>query len=201
MTSFPITAPTSGGYQSASFGIERVVGKTMSPFTLREQVFAHPGAAWTGQITMAPMKGATAHEWAAFINRLAGVVGSFLMAPPDRTVPTGTQTANFAASGASAIRATSVSVSGMGASKTLLAGDRISIGNIIYEQVVDVTADGSGLATLTIEPPLRVALVGAGTIKTTAMLGEFRLTSNDVRASRRQDGTYKLAFDFREVLP
>ncbi len=199
MTTFPITAPTAA-YRSAEFGIERAVGVTTSPFALSQQVFAHPGAIWTGRVTLAPMVDATAHEWASFISRLAGMSGSFLMAPPDRDTPEGTQTANFTANGASAIRATSVAVNGMGSTNTLLAGDRISIGSIIYEQVVDVTASG-GAATLTIEPPLRVALVGGETIKTTSMLGEFRLTSNEVRSVRQSDGTYRLSFGFREVLP
>ncbi len=200
MTTFPITAPTAA-YRSAVFGIERVVGITSSPFSLREQVYAHPGAAWTGLVEMVPMVGETAHEWAAFINRLAGKSGSFLMAPPDRTTPEGTQTANFTVASSAALRATSISVSGMVAAATLKAGDRIEIGNIIYEQVVDVTADGSGLATLTIEPPLKVALAGSETIKTTSMLGEFRLMSNDVRRKLGANGAYILAFAFREVLP
>ncbi len=200
MTTFPITAPTAD-YRSAEFGIERVVGVTGSPFTLRQQVYAHPGAAWTGKVTLVPMTGETAHAWGAFLDRLAGMSGSFLMAPPDRTTPEGTQTSNFTVASSAALRATSISVSGMGAAATLKAGDRIEIGNIIYEQVVDVTADGSGLATLTIEPPLKVALAGSETIQTTSMLGEFRLTSNNVRPTRNPNGAYSLSFAFREVLP
>ena len=200
MTSFPITAPTAE-YRSAEFGIERVVGITGSPFTFRQQVYAHPGAAWTGKVTLVPMVGETAHEWASFISRLAGVSGSFLMAPPDRTSPVGTATSDFTVASSAALRATSISASSMGANKTLKAGDRIEIGNIIYEQVLDVTANGSGEATLTIEPPLKVALAGAETIQTTSMLGEFRLTSNDVRPTRNPNGTYSLSFSFREVLP
>ncbi len=200
MTTFPITAPTAA-YRSATFGIKRVVGITSSPFTLREQVYAHPGAAWEGNVELVPMQGETAQEWASFINRLAGVSGSFLMAPPDRTAPEGTQTSNFAVASSAALRATSISVSGMDAAATLKAGDRIEIGNIIYEQVVDVTADGGGLATLTIEPPLKVALAGSETIKTTSMAGEFRLMSNDVKSKHQSNGTYSLAFAFLEVLP
>ncbi len=200
MTTFPITAPTAN-FRSAEFGIERVVGVTGSPFTLRQQVYAHPGAAWVGRVVLAPMQGETAHEWASFINRLAGISGSFLMEPPDRFEPEGTQTGDFTVASSAALRATSISASGMGAAATLKAGDRIEIGNIIYEQVVDVTADGSGLATLTIEPPLKVALAGSETIQTTSMLGEFRLTSNSVRPTRNPNGTYGLSFAFREVLP
>ncbi len=200
MTTFPITAPTAA-YRSAVFGIDRVVGITSSPFTLREQVYAHPGAAWVGNVELVPMQGSTAHEWAAFINRLAGKSGSFLMAPPDRTTPEGTQTADFTVASSASLRATSISASGMVAAATLKSGDRIEIGNIIYEQVVDVTADGGGLATLTIEPPLKVALVGSETIQTTSMLGEFRLMSNEVKSKHESNGTYSLSFAFREVLP
>ncbi len=200
MTTFPITAPTAA-FRSATFGIKRVVGITSSPFTLKEQVYAHPGAAWEGNVELVPMVGETAHEWAAFIHRLAGKSGSFLMPPPDRTSPIGTQTANFTVASSAALRATSISADGMVAAATLKAGDRIEIGNVIYEQVVDVTADGGGLATLTIEPPLKVALVGAETIQTTSMLGEFRLTSNDIHPKLGANGAYSLSFAFREVLP
>ena len=200
MTTFPITAPTAA-FRSATFGIKRVVGITSSPFTLREQVFAHPGAAWEGNVELVPMIGETAQEWAAFINRLAGRSGTFLMAPPDRSTPVGTQTANFTVASSAAIRATSISVDGMVASATLKAGDRIEIGNVIYEQVVDVAADGGGLATLTIEPPLKLALVGSETIQTTSMLGEFRLISNNVKSKHGPNGTYSLAFAFIEVMP
>lgn len=200
MTTFPITQPATPGFRDVEFFLERVTGVTRSPFSLREQVYQHPGAAWRGSVSLPPMKEATAAPWAAFLRQLAGRFGSFTTAPPDRKKPRGTQSANFSVNGSHAVRATSLVVSGMTASATLLKGDRISIAQRLHEVVEDATADGSGNATLTIEPGLRDALVGGETVKCDPPEVRLRLTEDNVGLSRDVAGFYHLSFAFVEAL-
>lgn len=198
MTTFPISIPATPRFREVDFGIQRVVGVTESPFELNQNIYAHPGAAWGGSVSLPQMSAAQGATWSAFAARLAGRSGTFLMAPPDRAAPFGTQSANFTVNGAHAERVTSLAVT-MSVSATLLAGDRISIGQKLHEVVVDATADGAGAATLSIEPPLRVALTGGETVKCNPPEAEFRMMANDVRPVRNGDGTYSLAFEFREA--
>lgn len=198
MTTFPITPPGTPRFADAEFGIERVVAATESPFSLRQQVYVHPGAAWSGTVTLPRMSAAQAAPWSGFLARLEGMGGTFYLSPPDRAAPFGTQTADFTMAAAAAVRAASISVT-MGANATLKAGDRISINDELKEIMVDATADGAGAATLEIAPPLRTALAGGETIKASPPRGIFRLTANDVRPQRDKAGKYSLAFAFREA--
>lgn len=198
MTTFPIAPPTVPRFGGVTFGIDRVVAATQSPFTLEETTFLHPGAAWSGSVSLPPMSAVQAAAWSAFLARLAGRDGTFTLNPPDRAAPFGTQTADFTVASAAAARATSISVT-MVASATLLAGDRYSIADELHEVVVDATADGAGAATLEFEPPLRAALVGSETVKVSPPRGVFRMLVNDLRPDRNRDGTYSLGFGFREA--
>jgi hypothetical protein len=197
MTTFPINAPTTPGFTDVTFDLERVVGHTRSPFTFDDFFYVHPASAWSGTVSLPLMKAATAAPWSAFINELDGISGTFLMAPPDRSSPRGTQTANFTVSGAHAARVTSLAVT-MTASATLLAGDRISIAQKLYEVATDATADGGGAATLEIRPPLKAAQVGGETIKCDPPEILLRLTSNKFGVKRNRHNNYSLSFAFRE---
>ncbi len=198
MTTFPISPPAAPLFADVSFGIDRVVASTRSPFTLDETTFLHPGAAWSGSVTLPSMRAAEAAPWSAFLARLAGRDGTFTLNPPDRSVPFGTQVADFSVASAAAARASSIAVT-MIAAATLLAGDRFSIADELHEVVVDVTADGGGNATLVFEPPLRAALTGGETVKVSPPRGVFRMVANDLRPDRKRDGTYALSFGFTEA--
>ena len=87
----------------------------------------------------------------------------------------------------------------MTAAATLLAGDRISIGALLHEVVVDATADGGGAATLTIEPPLRAALDGGETVKCDPPEIDLRLVTNNVGLTKDHRGLYRLSFAVREA--
>lgn len=202
MTTYPITMPTSpSGFVSVEFGLNRASSVTRSPYTLAEQAYYHPaGAAWEGSVTLPPMKLATAAPWSAFLANLQGSFGTFTLSPPDRRSPQGTQASSFTISGSAFARATTVGVNGMTAGATLLTGDRISIGGVLYELTADVTADGGGAGTIYFQPGLRIPLSGGEGVNCDPPTFEARMTRPDNMPKLDWDGTYTVSFAFHEVI-
>lgn len=107
--------------------------------------------------------------WQALLLKLRGKTNQLALHNFGRPAPLGTMrgTMTLNASAAQGAAALSVIASGE-ASKTLLQGDLLGIGSGTTTQVVmvvaDATADGSGVISVTVEPPLRNAHGGGAAV-------------------------------------
>jgi hypothetical protein len=108
--------------------------------------------------------------WESLLLRLRGRNNHFAMYDEARPVPRGTMRGALTLSGAHAAGATSLVITGGAgqAAKTLLTGDWMQVGtgvgtSQLVKAMADSTANGSGVITVQIEPPLRRAFgSGAG---------------------------------------
>ena len=98
-------------------------------------------------------------ELMAFIIKQRSQKENFTIIPPEVEDARGNVSGTVLVNGTHAIGDTTIDIDGM--TGTLKAGDFVKFAshNKVYMVVTDATADGSNEATITIEPPLRTALV------------------------------------------
>lgn len=119
-----------------------------------------------------------------------------------RPLPQGTvATSGVTVSGTPAQGATSCSLAGCGAGKTLLVGDLFAVAGELKMVTANATANGSGVATVSFEPPLRTAAGwsnGASVTldKPTAL---FLQAGDDARWSTTPGRRSNFELDFVEV--
>lgn len=154
--SYPLAFPTHKGVRSITIRQRKVVGLSMSPFSLIPQTYEHPGEMWEADITLPPMNRAAGEAWIAWLASLRGSVGSFTMGDPAGATSRGGASGSPTATGS--IRARTITVSG--GSGSLYAGDWISLGGRYLHKVLANVALG-GSASVEIWPALRAAVSGA----------------------------------------
>ena len=76
MPAFPLTIPT-GGIRTCRVSRQSVVGVNQSPFTLQEQVYAHPGRRWMITLNIKPLNATQAAAWVQFFYDINGREGTF----------------------------------------------------------------------------------------------------------------------------
>ena len=202
--SFPLSLPTATGVQHIAVRARSVVGVGESPFTYEQQVQAMQGARWEADVQLPPMKRVDAEYWIAFLLALNGREGTFLMGDPSSPTPRGTWAGSPKVLGAHAARLKSVAMDGFTPGATVKAGDWIQDNSgsstHLYKVLQDATADGSGLLTLEIWPPLRESLADNDVFNTTPALGIWRLASNVREYSIDMAMFYGISFSCVEAL-
>jgi hypothetical protein len=204
---YPLTMPTSPGFVQSSFAIRRAVAVAQSPFTGQSQSYEHPMALWVAQVQLPPMKRATAAAWQAFLLKLHGRSGTFLLGDPDAKVPRGaislsaTPTLNAAANAGDY----QVELTGVGTSIVAFrAGDYIQLGSAatarLYMIVDDATSDGSGVVTVTIEPSIRVTVASGGAVVYQSAKTVFRLDANDIGWDADHVSRFGISFSCTEAI-
>ena len=157
--SYPLTLPTVTGITTQNFGLDRVVAVTESPFTNQEQVYEHEGAQWKGTFTLPPMKKESAAIWLAFLMSLRGRRGTFKIGDQDRKTIQGVATGTILVNG-DAQTGNAINLDGFANStnNVFKAGDYIQINSYLYMVSADVNSNGSGEATVYVEPSLRTGI-------------------------------------------
>lgn len=199
MTTYPLTIPTSPGFTDVQIDLLRVTALSQSPYSLSQQAYEHPGAMWEANVSLPPMSRAQAGAWQAFIVSLHGRRGTFLMGKAAETSIRGTAS-TVLANGSASARATSMTVDGMGSGGTLKAGDYFEIASHLYMTAADVTANGSGQATLTFEPGLRNDVADNTSLVLTNPQGTWRLTADNVGWTINAARNYGISFSCIEAL-
>jgi hypothetical protein len=204
---YPLSLPDSPGFVQSSFALRRAVAVAQSPFTGQTQSYEHPMALWVAQVQLPPMKRATAAAWQAFLLKLHGRRGTFLLGDPDAKVPRGaislsaTPTLNAAANAGDY----QVQIAGVGTSIVAFrAGDYIQLGASstarLYMIVDDATSDGSGVVTVTIEPSIRVTVASGGAVVYQSAKTVFRLDANDIGWDADQVSRFGISFSCTEAI-
>jgi hypothetical protein len=86
---YPLALPTASGIRSIELRMINAVAVSQSPFTFATQVQAYGGEMWQADVTLPPMKRATAEAWIAFLASLRGQFGTFLLGDPNGATPRG----------------------------------------------------------------------------------------------------------------
>ena len=204
--SYPLTMPTSPNFVRSEWTIQRTVAQSISPFTYAQTQHEYEGAIWTATVTLPPMFREQAGEWQSFFMQLHGTKGTFLMGDPDAGSVRGTISNTIAVNGAHSVGAYDIVVDGADTSESQLfkKGDYVQFNSGAPSQlhmiIADVSSDGSGNATLTVEPTLKVALSNDATITYTNPKGVFRMTSNELGWSADRISTYGISFSCIQAL-
>ena len=176
----------------------------MSPFTYQEQVYQHEGERWSGLYTLPPMLKNHAAIWLSFLMKLRGRRGTFKAGDQDRKTIQGATVGTVLVNGAGQT-GNSINVDGVGATVTgaFKAGDYITIQDRLYMVTDDANSNGSGEATLYIEPALRsgiLAIADDATVLYSNTTAIMRLDSNEQNWDTDHISKYGISFSFSEAL-
>lgn len=180
--SYPLALPNAD-IRGISIRAVDVIGLGESPFTLTQQTQQHQGQRWEADIELPPMKRADAEAWVAFLLKLKGRWGTFLLRDSVSGTPRGSWAGSPLVKGAHAANANAVTIDGLTAGVgTVSEGDWIQFGSgtstRLHKSLTTATANGSGEVTLDIWPNLRESLADNAAIVTSNAVGTFRLASN-----------------------
>ena len=174
---YPLAMPTSPNFTRSEWGISRAVSTSQSPFTFSTQAFKFAGAKWYSTVTLPPMK----REQGTIANTVA-------------------VNANFS------VGAYDVTIDGADASESQLfkKGDYVQFNSgassKMHMIIADVASNGSGIATLAIEPPLSAVLGNNATVTYASPKCVMRMTSNELTWSADRISLYGVSFSCEEVL-
>jgi len=205
---YPLTFPTQTGVANVEITATDVVAVSESPFNFSQQVVRHAGARWSAMITIPALKREDAEYWNAFLLRLRGQYGTFLLGDPNGATPRGTAsgTAGTPRVDGAGQTGNELIIDGLPSSQVgyLLAGDYIQLGSSstaqLYKVLENVTTDGSGGATLNLWPDLRSSPANNATVVVSDAKGVFRLASNEAVWNIDTGGFYSIAFAAVEAL-
>ena len=204
---YPIDTPATGIAQISLIARD-ATALTQSPFTFKQQAQRSAGQRWEADISLPPMQRDTAEPWVAFLAKLRGPYGTFLMGDPNgatargsaSTTP-GTPVVNGAAQ-----TGDTLSIDGLPALATgyLKAGDYIQIGGgsdaRLYKVLDDVDTSASGEADLTLWPDLRSSPADCAAVVVANAKGLFRLSTPASNWSISTGGFYSIAFGAVEAI-
>lgn len=197
--SYPLALPTTPAPTDTDINLDYSVGFDASEFTGAGDAQDWLGRLWRARVSLPPMTRAQADPWLTFFKKMRGRYGNCLLGDWDRRVARGTATAAIV-NGASQT-GNGLVVDGMGNAKTLLEGDHIQLENRLYAMAADATSDGSGNATLQLEPDLRSAPADNAVLTLAAAKGLFRLNQNYVPNPSDFNGIARISFEMIEKLP
>jgi hypothetical protein len=182
-----------------------IVGVSASPFTGQQQVYKHQGEWWEAEMSFPPMKRENAEEVAAFLMKLSGMYGTFLMGDPANTSPRGIGTGTPLVKGAGQTGNELVTDGWTtDTNNILMAGDWIQLGSgatsRLYKVLDNVNSDSTGTATLTLFPSLRSSPADNAVIVTSNPVGQWRLSTNDIDYTIQTGQFYGITLACMEAL-
>lgn len=205
--SYPLTPPT-GNIARVRLIANNVVGVSESPFTLSQQVYRHQGQGWAADISLTPMKRDTAEEWVAFLLRLRGNYGTFLLGDPNCQTPRGSAATDAGVPTVNGANQTGdeLNIQGLPFNATgyLKAGDYIQLGEEstakLYKVLENVDSDELGQATLNLWPAVRVAPNDDDPVTVSNCVGNFRLNTSETSWDISTVQIYGITFGAVEAL-
>ena len=205
---YPLSLPSSPTFRTSAWTPRSSVGVSESPWSFAQQTQVHGGRRWEVSVELPPMLRADAAEWQAFLLKLNGRQGTFLLGDPAATALRGAGGGTPVVAGANAVGATSLNVRGLADVVSVwLAGDFISVGSGINTRLHMVlgTVNGnvgspSGEAAVDIWPSLRAALSDGAAIAVASCKGTFRLADNAMPWTIDEMRVYGFSFNAVEAL-
>jgi len=156
-------------------------------------------AVWTYQFSLVPQAESAGRAWAGPLARLSRISNHFEAGPPGYN--------------GAAYTATTLQVNGSGqlgialnikgaqpSTKVLQAGEYFEVNGELKIVVSDCTSDGSGLATVQFEPPLRDSPDDSANLNTQTPKAKFRLATPESSWSIGLKKYYRIQIDCVEAL-
>lgn len=151
-----ITFPSSPKPSGMQWRLVMPAQNNVSGWTGQRQVLASNRGWWECSVTLPPIVGrAAARPWKSFIAQARGMANDFRV-PVDPT-PQSALTNTVLVQGAGQTGRSIVTDGWPNSTTVLSAGDYVTIGDQLLQLTANVTSNGSGVATLTFEPPIRTA--------------------------------------------
>lgn len=202
---YPISFPSALGIAQISIRARSVVAVTESDFTFQQQVQVGQGQRWEADVTLPQMNRAYAEQFNAFLLKLNGRRGTFLLGDPNAASPQGVGGGSPVVDGASQT-GNELNITGLTPSTTgvYLAGDYIQLGTgasaYLHKILSDVDSDSNGDATLLIWPSLRASPSNGASIIVNNTVGRFRLAESVSQFDINSESTYTIQFSAVEAL-
>lgn len=153
---FPTDIPTVSGVRRLTWFIDTAIQTSQSPFTYQRQVFLSSGERWRVTVDLPQMDRARAGQWQGFLMNLrAGFYSVYfgdVMNPNPLGKGFGDPVVNGANQTGKVLLTDGWPPSTFG---LLLAGDKLQIGNRLYQTTTNVNSNASGEAPIHIFPTLR----------------------------------------------
>lgn len=162
---------TGAAFKAAALSIGWAQNQRVSPSTLNgaTQTTSLPGARLRYMMTIAAQQYAVRADLEGFLTRLSGMEHRVSLWDLSRPLPRGTcNTSGVTVSTLAAQFATSLVLTGCGASTTLRAGDWVGVttstGAQVVQVVADATASGGGVMTIEVRAMLRGSVAAASAV-------------------------------------
>jgi hypothetical protein len=154
--------------------------KFESPLSKAVQTTELPGARWVAQIQYRNLESSYARILKAFLAQLRGMSGRFYLYDMSHRTPAGTAAGLPVVSGAGQV-GSSIVTSGWTANQSalLLPGDYIGIGGELKIVIAQAASNGSGVSTISFEPPLRSSPANGSGIVTSSPTCIMRLADDE----------------------
>jgi hypothetical protein len=191
--SYPLSTPTTIGFESIELRAINAVATSQSPFTYKQQIVSHGGQRWEASVNIPPVRRDLAAEWKAFLTALKGQTGTFLLGDPDYGSPRG-DVSSCTLSGSAGDETATVVMTG-----TLKAGDYVQLGSGSAAKLHQVLVDQTGDGNLEIWPKLRTDYTDETVIFSNPK-GVFRLSSNMTSWNINSSSAYGISFEAVEDL-
>jgi hypothetical protein len=153
-----------------------------SPLSKSVRTLELPGAAWFLGFSLNELPPDDAAKVRSFLLSLRGQSGRFYMHALDNPLPRGVATGTPVISGAGQSGVTLVTSGWTPSTANILReGDYFGVGTELKMLTADANTNGSGVATLTFEPPLRSSPVNGAAIVTNKPTAVFKMNEDVLR--------------------
>lgn len=204
-TTYPLALPTHTRRRTIELRATNAVTVERSPFTYASQAQASAGQMWQADVTLPPMRRADAEQWIAWLVRLRGSFGTFLMGDLLGCTPRGAIGGTPLVNGAGQT-GEDLNIYGCTANVTgwLMAGDYVQLGAAssatLHKVLADVNTNASGQATLSLWPHIRTSPANNASVIVTNTVGRWRLSSGESSWSVNEASIYGISFSCMEAI-
>ena len=207
-----LSMPSAPGFADTRFGlVSNTQSDLTSPITQSSQLLELPGARWRASYALPPMARDRAAAWCAFLVALRGRAGRFHGYDPDARTARGSARLKAPGvltvlGGSPAPSGASLAVAGAEPAESglLLGGDYIAYdvgeGRQLHMVTADApAADGAGVVTVSIEPPIRISPADGEAVIVTDASCVMRLEEDEVSWDANRISRYGIAFSAVEI--
>ncbi len=204
---FPLSLPSNTNFATATIRRMPIVGLTASPYTGSQQAVVYPGQWWEMDLVLPILTAAESASWEAFLGKLNGREGTFLLGDQGRPTARGSCASapgTPVVNGSHAAQAQNLSISGAPNSATnyIREGDYIQIGtgsaSRLHQALEDGSTNGSGQVTIAVWPRIRTTLSNGTAITFSSPKGVFRLMENSI-GIEKSPGFSQISFSAMEA--
>jgi hypothetical protein len=175
---YPLSLPSSPGFQVRELAPRTVVGMVSSQFTGEQQVQPWPGQWLVFNVSLPPMTDAVAGLWTAVFMALNGMEGTFYMGDSVRKAPFGTMAGTWTVGASAVANATTLPLTG--GTGIAAVGDWLQVftgASSRLHKIMQVNLSGGAMVSVDVFPRLRSAYANGSAVNYTTPKGLFRLAA------------------------